>query len=122
MIFLLKYWKLLLGLVMAVGLGAVILVLHMELSSTQHQLARCTAKSAILNDTIMQQNAAIQKFHVEQLLLARRVSKAEQSARRVHVMTVTKIEQVQATPVGKTCEDAMNFLRAEALRAEAHQP
>jgi hypothetical protein len=120
MIFLLKYWKEVLGLIAIAGLAAVAFVFHVELVSAQHALTKCEAQSAVLSGSIAEQNAAIASLHRANASLQKSLLSAEHAAHQVDVLTVTKIERVKATPIGPSCKDAMGFLRKEAPLIGGH--
>jgi hypothetical protein len=112
----LAYWKEILGGIIITALGAALVVLHIQLSSADHALASCRAKSIVMGSAIRAQNSSIHSLHVKEATLEKALARAEHQARRIAVVTVTRIERVKVATIGPSCQDAMGFLRKEAKK------
>ena len=112
--FLLKYWKYVLGLVALSALGAIILVLHMELSAAQSSLVKARTELATVSQALHTQNTAVARASVQEHAIQVALTHAEHRAQNIRVITRTLIKKIYTTPVGPTCTDAMDFLRKEA--------
>ena len=113
MIFLLKYWKLIVGIAAVAALSAVILVLHLELSAAQSSLVRARTELATAAQALRTQNAAVAQAGIRERSVEAALRRAQHRAQRVRIITRTLIEHVRTAPVGPTCTDAMDFLRRE---------
>ena len=114
MIFLLKYWKLLLGGAIIVAAGVAIFILHMELSSAQAALSKSRAQTAVLSATVAEQNASIERYAHAEAHLATRVKATEAANAKTRTLTRTIVRTITETKIAPGCAAAMNFLRAEA--------
>jgi uncharacterized protein HemX len=112
----LKYWKELVMLVVTVGLGAVIFVLHLELSHSQTELNRYQAQSAIMAADLREQNASIARFRAAERQIQQRITQAENANKTALAKTRIVVVKINKTKIPPGCTAAMSFLRLEATR------
>ncbi len=101
-------------LIVTVGLGAVIFVLHLELTSAQSALTHCEAQSTVMSSTLAAQNASIKHYQAAQASLSKALAAAERANHKTEIKTRTLLVTVVKTKILPGCTHAMNFLRAEA--------
>ena len=119
--FIIGNWKMILAGIVFVGAAGVAVFYKLDAQSWQikyqkSEVTIVTYKNSLnnLNETLVQQNASIQTLETSQKSLQQKLDAASRENVNLTQQTNKLLVNLKTTNVGKTCEQNMDYLRAQA--------